>query len=127
MSEQNDRDAVFSYSYSAKEQAEIRHIRAKYEPAGESSLELLRRLDDGVTRKGTVVSLCVGITGTLVMGGGMSMCMVFPDALLVPGIVVGVAGMAIVAAAYPLYAHITRRERERIAPQILRITQDLLK
>ena len=46
---------------------------------------------------------------------------------MLPGIVIGVAGMAGTAAAYPLYMQITKRERERIAPEILRLTEELMK
>ena len=55
------------------------------------------------------------------------MTMVWTETLLFPGIVVGLIGMAGAAAAYPIYTHMTKREREKIAPEILRISQELLK
>ena len=42
------------------------------------------------------------------------------------GIVIGVIGMAVVAVAYPLYVRILKRERERIAPEILKLTDELM-
>lgn len=116
----------FEYTYSAPQQEEIRQIREKYLPKQEDKMEQLRRLDRSATQKGTVIALIVGILGALVMGTGMSCCMVWTDTLLLPGIVIGVAGMAAVAAAYPLYAHITKKEREKIAPEILRLTDELM-
>lgn len=89
-------------------------------------MEQLRRLDQSAAQKGTALSLVIGIIGTLIMGGGMSMCLVWTDTLLIPGIVVGVIGMALLAAAYPVYAHVTAREREKIAPEILRLTDELM-
>ena len=83
-------------------------------------------MDRNATRKGTVVSLIVGILGALVMGAGMSCCMVWTDTLLLPGIIIGMVGMAAVAAAYPLYAAITQKEREKIAPEILRLSEELM-
>ena len=123
MEQQNN---SFEYTYSAPRQEEIRQIREKYLPKEEDKMEQLRRLDRNATRKGTVVSLIVGILGALVMGAGMSCCMVWTDTLLLPGIIIGMVGMAAVAAAYPLYAAITQKEREKIAPEILRLSEELM-
>lgn len=117
----------FEYTYSAPEQDEVRRIREKYLPREEqeSKLDQLRRLDAGVTKKGTVVSLMVGVISCLIMGTGMSCCLVWTD-YFVLGIVIGVLGISGMVLAYPLYAHITQRERERIAPQILKLTEELM-
>lgn len=117
----------FEYTYCAPEQEEIKRIREKYLPPEENKMEQLRRLDEGTTRKGTAVSLIVGILGILILGGGMSCCLVWGDVLMIPGILLGVAGMGIAALALPLYNRITARERERVAPEILRLTDELMK
>lgn len=118
---------IFSYSFSAKQQEEIKRIREKYIPKEETTIEQLRRLDAAVTKKGTMASLVVGIVSALIVGVGICCCMVWADTMFVPGIVIGLVGMAGVAAAYPIYAHITKKERERIAPIILRMTDELMK
>ena len=118
---------TFSYTYSAKQQEEIKKIREKYLPKEADKMEQLRRLDESVTRKGTIVSLVVGIIGTLVMGFGMSCCMVWTDTMLVLGIIVGVVGIAALSAAYPLYNYVTKKEREKIAPEIIRLSDELMK
>jgi len=125
----NDREngSAFSYTYSAKEQEELKRIRQKYAPQEEDKMELLRRLDRGVTEKGTVISLILGVLGTLIMGLGMALVMVWQEMWFVPGIIIGVIGIVILAAAYPVYNHVTRKERERIAPEILRLTDELMK
>ena len=117
---------TFSYTYSAKEQEEIKKIREKYAPKEADKMEQLRRLDAGVTQKGTVVSLVVGIIGALILGTGMSMCMVWTE-LFVLGIIVGIVGIAVISAAYPLYSYVTKKEREKIAPEIIRLTDELMK
>lgn len=117
---------AFEYTYSAPQQEEIRKIREKYMPKEEDKLEQLRRLDRQAAAKGTKRSILTGTVGALVMGTGMSCCMVWTDTLLIPGIIIGIVGMAAVIAAYPLYAHITKKERERIAPEILRLTEELM-
>lgn len=121
--EHND---TFTMTYSAKEREEVDLIRKKYLPRTEDKLEKLRRLDRSAGRRGTIVALIVGIVGSLVMGGGMSMTLVWGEGLFVPGIVTGIFGIVGIAAAYPLYAHITERDRRRLAPEILKLTDDLL-
>jgi len=117
---------TFSYTYSAKEQEEIKKIREKYVPKEADKMEQLRRLDASVTQKGTVISLVVGIIGALILGTGMSMCMVWTE-LFVLGIIVGIVGIVMVSAAYPIYSHVTKKEREKIAPEIIRLTDELMK
>ena len=125
MSDENKE--VFAYRYSAKEQEELRRIRKKYMPEEEDKMAQLKRLDASVTKKGETVSLIVGIIGTLVMGIGMCCCMVWGGRWFVPGIIIGLIGIAGVTAAYPLYSRITEKERKRIAPAILRLTEELMK
>lgn len=115
----------FSYTYSAKQQEEIKNIRDKYMPREESKMEQLRRLDAGVTQKGTLFSLIIGILSALIFGVGMCCCLVWN--LFIPGTVIGVIGIAGIAAAYPVYMRITEKEREKIAPEIIRLTDELLK
>lgn len=117
----------FRYTYSAKEQEEIKKIREKYIPKEENKMEQLRRLDQEVTRKGTSYSILIGVIGSLLLGLGMSCIMVWQGIWFIPGIIIGVIGMAIVAAAYPVYNIVTKREREKIAPEIIRLTDELIK
>ena len=127
MDHNNDSGSTFRYTYSAKEQEELKRIRQKYAPPEEDKMEMLRRLDRSVTEKGTVISIILGVSGTLIMGLGMSLAMVWQGMWFLPGIVIGLAGIGILAAAYPVYNHVTRKERERIAPEILRLTEELMK
>lgn len=115
---------TFTYTYSAKQQEEIRNIRKKYLPREEDKMEQLRRLDRDTTRKGTVLSVLVGVIGCLLLGVGMCCTMVWMK-FFIPGVVIGLIGIAAVAAAYPLYTRVTKKERERLAPQILKLTEEL--
>lgn len=118
--ENNDK---FEYTYSAKQQSELENIRKKYLPQEESKMDRLRRLDESVTRLGTMISIIVGIVGTLTMGFGMCLCLEWSE--FIPGVIVGVVGMAILAVAYPIYNKITQKQREKIAPEILRLTDEI--
>lgn len=125
--ENKNENEVFSYTYSAKEQEEVKQIRKKYMPKEADKMEQLRRLDRSVTRKGTAISIVVGIIGALTLGIGMCCAMVWMGQWFVPGIVIGLVGIILVSLAYPLYTHITQKECEKVAPEILRLTDELMK
>lgn len=118
---------TFNYTYSAEQQEEVKKIREKYIPKETDKMEQLRKLDKSVTKKGTTFSLIVGIIGSLILGFGMSCCLVWTDTLLTVGIIVGLVGIAVVASAYPLYNAVTKKEREKLAPEIIRLTDELMK
>lgn len=118
---------TFQYNYSAKEQEEILQIRKKYMPAKEDKMTQLRKLDNKVNEKATIWSIIIGIVGSLILGGGMSMCMVAGGIWFVPGILIGIIGMAVLGAAYPIYNHVLKKEREKAAPEIMRLTDELMK
>lgn len=115
----------FEYTYSATQQAEIEKIRSKYVPKEETKLDQLRKLDRSVTKPGTITGLVLGIIGCLTFGGGMSCALVGAASLFVPGIILGMIGIVLMGLAYPTYKKITDKERERIAPQILALTEEL--
>lgn len=125
----DNKKETFSYTYSASQQEEIKKIREKYSAPEEQEdkMEQLRRLDRSVTKPGTVVSLTVGIIGSLIMGTGMSMSMVWGNDLFIPGIIIGVVGILGIIAAYPVYNSITKKQREKLAPEIIRLTDELMK
>lgn len=117
---------TFQYTYSAKQQEEIKNIRKKYVAPEKDKMAQLRKLDDKVTRTATMKSIIWGVIGALLLGVGMSCCMVWAGGLFAPGIVVGVVGIVFVSLAYPLYNRILKQEREKIAPEILRLSDELL-
>lgn len=117
----------YKYTYSAIEHEEVKSIREKYIPQDENKLEKLRRLDASVNRKATVFSMIFGIIGALIMGIGMSCCLVWAGTWFVPGIVIGVLGIALISMAYPVYSVTLKKERQKIAPEIIRLSDELLK
>lgn len=130
---ENKEAESFNYTYSAKQREEIKAIRQKYMAPEENKMEQLRRLDASVTRKATVRSMTVGIIGALIMGLGMSITMtdigaVFGSFLsMLIGIVIGIVGIALVCLAYPTYNRTLKAERERIAPEVLHLSDELMK
>ena len=121
----------FEYTYSAQRRQEVEAIRKKYLPKEEDKMEQLRRLHSIPTQKAQAASIAIGILGTLILGTGMSLCMTDLGAALghlamVLGILVGLLGLVMVALAYPLYNTVLQKERQRIAPEILRLSEELL-
>lgn len=126
MDNRNDNER-FTYTYSAKQQEELKRIRQKYLPPEEDKMTKLIKLDKSATQKGTVIALISGMIGTLFLGIGMCCTIVWAGMLFIPGIVLGGIGIALIALADPLYNRVTKKERERIAPEIIRLTDELLK
>lgn len=122
-----ENESSFEYTYSAPEQEELRRLREKYTPKQErdTKIEEVRRLDSGVAVKASTASLILGIFSTLVMGVGMCCCLVWTE-LFVIGIIVGIIGIIGIAMAYPVYRRVYEKEKQRVAPRILQITEELM-
>lgn len=118
-------EETFEYRYSAKQQEEIEAIRRKYLPKEEDKMEQLRQMDKRVSRKGTIISIIIGVIGCLLLGIGMCCTMEWAGHWFVPGIIIGVIGIVMIALAYPLYERITKKERKKIAPLILKLADEL--
>lgn len=121
--DKNEQD--FTYTYSAKQQEEIKSIRQQYLPREEDKMEQLRKLDESAVRPGMIASIAVGTVSSLLLGLGMTCTMVWTH-LFVLGIFIGVIGIAGMAAAYPLYVRMIKKQRERIAPQVLALSEELM-
>ena len=135
--ENNNENKRFQYTYSAKEQAELKRIRDKYTAPTETEDKMarLRRLDASVTQTAQIVALVFGIIGALILGFGMSLCMTdlgeilgsYRDMAMVVGIVAGAIGGVLASLAYPIYTAIVKAKRKKLAPEIIRLTDELMK
>lgn len=128
----DNKEKSFQYTYSAREQAEVEEIRKKYLPQEENKMEKLRKLHNSASQTAQTCSIAIGVIGALIMGTGMSLAMTELGAALgtlamVIGILIGIVGMVLVALAYPVYNRVLKKERQRIAPEILRLTDELMK
>ena len=66
------------------------------------------------------------------MGTGMSLAMTdigsaLGSLAMVIGAAIGIVGMVLIALAYPLYNRVLKKQRQKIAPQILQLSDELLK
>ena len=137
MDNNNQEKSGFTYTYSAKEQAELKRIRDKYTAPteAEDKMARLRRLDASVTNTAQAVALVFGIIGALMLGFGMSLIMTdfaefigFGETMaMVIGISVGIVGGILASLAYPIYNAIVKAKRKKLAPEIIRLTDELMK
>lgn len=137
MDRNNQEKSGFSYTYSAKEQAELKQIRDKYTSPteAEDKMTRLRRLDASVTNTAQAVALAFGVIGALVLGLGMSLVMTDLGATLglggtaamVLGIAVGAVGGILASLAYPVYNAIVKARRKKLASEIIRLADELMK
>ena len=95
----------------------------------------LRRLDASVTNTAQAVALIFGVIGALILGFGMSLIMTELSQILgahaewaMPiGIVIGIIGGILASLAYPVYNAIVKAKRKKLAPEIIRLTDELMK
>ena len=135
--ENNNENKGFQYTYSAREQAELKRIREKYTAPteAEDKMERLRRLDASVTKTAQAVALVFGVIGALILGFGMSLCMTelgeilgsYSNIAMIVGIIVGVVGGIFASLAYPIYNAIVKAKRKKLAPEIIRLADELMK
>ncbi len=126
----------FKYTYSSNKQEMIKEIREKYMKKNEDSFDYLCKLDESVRNKATILSVIIGIIGVLIFGFGMSLTLTDLGVnigindnkiCLLLAIVIGIIGLIACILAYPLYRFVERKEREKIAPKVIKITDELLK
>ena len=115
----------FEYNYSAERQSEIEAIRRKYLPQAEqeNKMEQLRKLDASVGTKALIASMALGIVSALVFGVGMCCFLVWN--LWVLGTLLCVVGVIGMLVAPWLYRRLVEKRRREIAPEILRLSDEL--
>lgn len=110
-----------------KEVKEIKKMRERYgEREEDSSLEKLKKKDKKVRLPAEIFAYTFGIIGALVLGVGMCMAMEVIGGLFVPGIVIGVVGIAMVCVNYFIYKAILSSRKKKYAKEILEMSSALL-
>ena len=123
-------DKEFKYTYSAptaEEKKEILKIQRQYQPQQETKDEKvaqLKKLDNLVKAPAKVVSSLMGAVGFCCFGFGMTMSLEWQ--MILWGALLGIAGLVLMAFAYPIYNKIFAKRKEKYAEQILKLSQNLL-
>ena len=111
----------------------VEKIRSQYTQAQHTELDALKALDAKVKKPANVFGVTYGSLGAIVMGAGMSLVMTDVGSLLgitetlITGILVGIAGMGMVLTTYPIYRKILRSRRKKYAPQIMELSERVMK
>jgi len=107
-------------------------IRAQYMEKEPSELDELRLLDAKVKKPANLFAYLFGSFSAIVMGAGMSLVMtdvgsyVGMENPMIPGIVIGVIGMALAIANYPIYKSILNRRRSKYSAEILTLSEKII-
>lgn len=99
-------------------------IRRRYLSREENKMEQLKKLDDKVKAPGLAAAGIMGVAGSLTMGAGMSMVMVWSN--MTTGLVLGIPGLLVTALAWPVYRAITGKRQKQYADEIMRISDSLI-
>ena len=107
-------------------------IRTQYMEKTPSELDALRELDARVKRPANVFAYVFGSISAIIMGAGMSLVMTDIGAILgmsatmVPGIVIGVVGLAMALVNYPLYQKLLGSRKKKYADEILKLSDKII-
>ena len=110
-------------------------IRTQYMEKESTELDELRSLDAKVKRPANVFAYVFGSISAIIMGAGMSLIMTdLPEFFDLPGnmamvfgIIVGAVGGTLAGFAYPIYNSIVKAKRKKLAPEIIRLTDEFIK
>ena len=111
----------------------VEKIRSQYTEAEHTELDALKALDAKVKKPANVFGFTYGSIGAIVMGAGMSLVMTDIGAMLgmtetlIPGIAVGMAGLAMVLTTYPIYRKILNSRKKKYAHQIMELSDRITK
>lgn len=112
----------------------VQKIRTQYmeKDSSEKNLDLLRELDAEVKHPANVFGYVFGSISAIIMGSGMSLVMTDIGQQLgisntMPlGIVIGVVGMIMAIATYPIYKNILASRKEKYADRILELSERIM-
>ena len=111
----------------------VQKIRTQYTEKSNTRLDELRKLDAEVKRPANVFGYTFGSISAIIMGSGMSLVMtdigemIGMSETMAPGIVIGVIGMVMALANYPIYKSILASRKAKYADQIIALSDDLMK
>ena len=110
----------------------VQKIRTQYVEKEATALDALRALDSKVKRPVNLFAYVFGSISAIVMGAGMSLVMTEIGAILgianalIPGIVIGIAGMGMALINYPMYKSILASRKKKYGAEILALSEKIM-
>ena len=111
----------------------VQKIRTQYTEKENTELDALRDLDRKVKRPANIFSYVVGSISAIIMGTGMSLVMTDIGAAvglekpMLPGIAIGVIGLALAIANYPVYKKLLASRRKKYADEIIALSDRIMR
>ena len=107
-------------------------IRTQYMEKESTELDALRELDREVKRPANIFAYVFGSISAVIMGSGMSLVMTDIGATLgiekaiIPGVIIGVLGMAMALVNYPMYQKILAARKRKYGDKILELSDKII-
>ena len=111
----------------------VQKIRTQYTEKQHTEVDALKELDAKVKRPARVFAYTFGSISAIVMGAGMSLVMTDIGATIglasamVPGIAIGIVGLGMALATYPIYQKMLNARKKKYAPEILKLSEKIMK
>lgn len=109
----------------------VSKIRTQYTEKENTALDELKALDKKAKAPANAFGCIFGVAAAIIMGAGMSLVMtdigqtVGIASPMVPGIIIGVVGMAMAIVNWPIYKAILNGRRKKFAPQIIALSDKI--
>ena len=110
----------------------VQKIRTQYTEKQHTELDALKALDAKVKRPANIFAYTFGSVSAIIMGSGMSLVMTDIGATIglasamIPGIAIGIVGMAMALLTYPIYKRILNMRKKKYAPEILKLSEKIM-
>lgn len=108
----------------------IKNIRTSYEEKEITDFDRLKELDKKVKLPAEIFAYVYGSVSSLILGTGMCLAMKIIGAGLsfaMPlGIIVGVAGIALMSSTYPIYKAMMKSRKNKYSKRIFELSDSLL-
>lgn len=112
-----------TYTHSSKDVELAKKIRSEF-TREESDINQLKALKKSAENKASIPSLLIGILSALVFGTGMSLCLIGSN--LIPGIVIGLIGLAGAAIVPVIHSMILKAAKARIEDDVIRLSDKII-
>lgn len=104
----------------------IKQISNFYKEKQPTKLDELKALNKKAKRPANIFAYTFGSISSLVLGTGMCLAMKVIGNSMALGICIGVVGLGLVIATYPIYKAILKKRKEKYGAQIVELSNELL-
>lgn len=104
----------------------VRRISNQYVERQPTDLDELRALDKKVKRPAQIFAYVFGSLSSLVLGTGMCLAMKIIGDMMIPGIIIGCVGIALVSINYSIYKAMLKSRKDKYSGKVLEMSNKIL-